>query len=44
MPKTTDEPGGAGETTVSAAGGAVANAYAYARATGSKPRNFPINF
>ncbi|MGH3964495.1 MAG: hypothetical protein ACRDRY_14780 [Pseudonocardiaceae bacterium] len=42
MPKTTDEPGGAGETTVSAAGGAVANAYA--RATGSKPRNFPINF
>ncbi|MGH3799444.1 MAG: molybdopterin cofactor-binding domain-containing protein [Pseudonocardiaceae bacterium] len=42
MPKTTDEPGGAGETTVSAAGGAVANAYA--RATGTKPRSFPINF
>ncbi|MGH3874065.1 MAG: molybdopterin cofactor-binding domain-containing protein [Pseudonocardiaceae bacterium] len=42
MPKTTDEPGGAGETTVSAAGGAVANAYA--RATGSTPRRFPINF
>jgi len=42
MPRTTDEPGGAGETTVSAAGGAVANAYA--RATGTRPRSFPINF
>jgi isoquinoline 1-oxidoreductase beta subunit len=42
MPKTTDEPGGAGETTVPAAGGAVANAYA--RATGTTPRSFPINF
>ncbi|HKR48732.1 MAG TPA: molybdopterin cofactor-binding domain-containing protein [Pseudonocardiaceae bacterium] len=42
MPKTTDDPGGAGETTVAAAGGAVANAYA--RATGTKPRSFPIDF
>ncbi|MGH3777274.1 MAG: molybdopterin cofactor-binding domain-containing protein [Pseudonocardiaceae bacterium] len=42
MHKTADEPGGAGETIVSAAGGAVANAYA--RATGTKPRSFPINF
>ncbi|MGH3996817.1 MAG: molybdopterin cofactor-binding domain-containing protein, partial [Pseudonocardiaceae bacterium] len=42
MQRTSDEPGGAGETTVSAAGGAVANAYA--RATGTKPRSFPINF
>ncbi|MGQ0773666.1 MAG: molybdopterin cofactor-binding domain-containing protein [Pseudonocardiales bacterium] len=42
MPRTTDEPGGAGETTVSAAGGAVANAYA--RATGTTPRSFPLNF
>ncbi|MGQ0717809.1 MAG: molybdopterin cofactor-binding domain-containing protein [Pseudonocardiales bacterium] len=42
MPKTTDEPGGAGETTVPAGGGAVANAYA--RATGTRPRSFPINF
>jgi isoquinoline 1-oxidoreductase beta subunit len=42
MPRTTEEPGGAGETTVAAAAGAVANAYA--RATGVKPRSFPINF
>ncbi len=42
MPKTTDEPGGAGETTVAASGGAIANAYA--RATGTTPRSFPINF
>ncbi|MEU1186229.1 molybdopterin cofactor-binding domain-containing protein [Streptomyces sp. NPDC005859] len=36
------EPGGAGELGVPAAAGAVANAYA--RATGSKPRRFPLNF
>jgi isoquinoline 1-oxidoreductase beta subunit len=36
------EPGGAGELGVPAAVGAVANAYA--RATGIKPRSFPINF
>lgn len=35
------EPGGAGETSVPVAAGAVANAYA--RATGTKPRSFPIN-
>jgi len=38
----TGEPGGVGELSVPAAAGAVANAYA--RATGKKPRNFPINF
>lgn len=38
----TGEPGGAGELGVPAAIGAVANAYA--RATGTKPRRFPINF
>ncbi|WP_319054280.1 xanthine dehydrogenase family protein molybdopterin-binding subunit [Streptomyces europaeiscabiei] len=37
-----DEPGGAGELGVPAAVGAVANAYA--RATGTKPRRFPVNF
>ncbi|MDX3639030.1 xanthine dehydrogenase family protein molybdopterin-binding subunit [Streptomyces sp. MB09-02B] len=37
-----DEPGGAGELGVPAAVGAVANAYA--RATGTKPRSFPLNF
>lgn len=37
-----DEPGGAGELGVPAAVGAVANAYA--RATGTKPRSFPIIF
>ena len=36
-----NEPGGAGETSVAAAAGAVANAYA--RATHTHPRNFPIN-
>ncbi|WP_416978448.1 molybdopterin cofactor-binding domain-containing protein [Streptomyces sp. T028] len=36
------EPGGAGELGVPAAAGAVANAYA--RATGKKPRRFPLNF
>jgi isoquinoline 1-oxidoreductase beta subunit len=36
------EPGGAGELGVPAAAGAVANAYA--RATGTTPRRFPINF
>jgi isoquinoline 1-oxidoreductase beta subunit len=36
------EPGGAGELGVPAAVGAVANAYA--RATGIRPRSFPINF
>jgi isoquinoline 1-oxidoreductase beta subunit len=35
-------PGGAGELGVPAAVGAIANAYA--RATGTKPRSFPINF
>ncbi|WP_278313896.1 xanthine dehydrogenase family protein molybdopterin-binding subunit [Lolliginicoccus levis] len=37
-----DEPGGAGELGVPASVGAVANAYA--RATGTRPRSFPINF
>ncbi|MGW7261013.1 molybdopterin cofactor-binding domain-containing protein [Streptomyces sp. NPDC054834] len=36
------EPGGAGELGVPAAAGAVANAYA--RATGTKPRRFPLTF
>ncbi|MFE0512840.1 molybdopterin cofactor-binding domain-containing protein [Streptomyces sp. NPDC058964] len=36
------EPGGAGELGVPAASGAVANAYA--RATGAKPRRFPLDF
>jgi isoquinoline 1-oxidoreductase subunit beta len=36
------KPGGVGELCVPAAAGAVANAYA--RATGKKPRSFPINF
>ncbi|MGW7402562.1 molybdopterin cofactor-binding domain-containing protein [Streptomyces sp. NPDC054833] len=36
------EPGGAGELGVPAASGAVANAYA--RATGTKPRRFPLDF
>jgi len=38
----TGKPGGVGELCVPAAAGAVANAYA--RATGSNPRKFPINF
>ena len=42
MPPTTGEPGGAGELGVPSAVGAVANAYA--RATGTKPRSFPIIF
>ncbi len=36
------EPGGAGELGVPAAVGAIANAYA--RATGTKPRSFPLDF
>ncbi|MGY1496042.1 molybdopterin cofactor-binding domain-containing protein [Streptomyces sp. QTS52] len=36
------EPGGAGELGVPAAAGAVANAYA--RATGTRPRRFPLTF
>ena len=42
LPANRDEPGGAGELGVAAATGAVANAFA--RATGLKPRSFPINF
>jgi isoquinoline 1-oxidoreductase beta subunit len=42
MPATTTTPGGAGELGLPAAVGAVANAYA--RATGTKPRSFPIIF
>lgn len=38
----TGEPGGAGELGLPAAVGAVANAYA--RATGTKPRRFPLDF
>ncbi|MFF4347329.1 molybdopterin cofactor-binding domain-containing protein [Streptomyces sp. NPDC001530] len=41
MPSRQD-PGGAGELGVPAAAGAVANAYA--RATGTRPRRFPLNF
>ncbi len=41
MPSTR-EPGGAGELGVPAAAGAVANAYA--RATGTRPRRFPLDF
>lgn len=41
MPSRRD-PGGAGELGVPAAAGAVANAYA--RATGTAPRRFPLNF
>jgi isoquinoline 1-oxidoreductase beta subunit len=40
MPSTTGRPGGAGELGVTAASGAVANAWA--RATGTKPRRFPL--
>jgi isoquinoline 1-oxidoreductase beta subunit len=42
MPATSTEPGGAGELGLPAAVGAVANAYA--RATGTKPRSFPLIF
>ncbi|MGG8408680.1 molybdopterin cofactor-binding domain-containing protein [Streptomyces sp. 12297] len=38
----TGEPGGAGELGVPAAVGAIANAYA--RATGTRPRSFPLDF
>ncbi|QKV97341.1 xanthine dehydrogenase family protein molybdopterin-binding subunit [Streptomyces sp. NA02950] len=41
MPSRRD-PGGAGELGVPAAAGAVANAYA--QATGTRPRRFPVNF
>jgi isoquinoline 1-oxidoreductase subunit beta len=41
MPRTTDDPGGAGELGVAAAMAATANAYA--RATGKLPTSFPIN-
>lgn len=42
MPANGGAIGGLGEVGLSAASGAIANAYA--RATGIKPRNFPINF
>lgn len=43
MPPTTSEPiGGLGEVGLSASSGAIANAWA--RATGTKPRSFPLNF
>lgn len=42
LPATGEEPGGAGELGVPAAVGAIANAWA--RATGSKPRSFPLDF
>ncbi len=42
LPANRDTPGGAGELGVAAAVGAVANAYA--RATGTRPRSFPIHF
>ena len=42
MPPTTGKPGGAGELGFPAAAAAVANAYA--RATGTSPRSFPIAF
>ncbi|RSS78151.1 xanthine dehydrogenase family protein molybdopterin-binding subunit [Streptomyces sp. WAC06614] len=42
LPATGDEPGGAGELGVPAAVGAIANAYA--RATGTRPRRFPLDF
>lgn len=41
MPNTGEAIGGLGEVGLSAASGAIANAYA--RATGRKPRNFPLN-
>jgi isoquinoline 1-oxidoreductase beta subunit len=40
MPPTTGKPGGIGELGIPAAVGAIANAYA--RATGNKPRSFPL--
>ncbi|MGB8649619.1 MAG: molybdopterin cofactor-binding domain-containing protein [Mycobacteriales bacterium] len=42
MPATSSKPGGGGELGLPAAVGAVANAYA--RATGTKPRSFPLIF
>jgi isoquinoline 1-oxidoreductase beta subunit len=42
MPANREEPGGAGELPVPVAVGAIA--CAYARATGKKPRRFPIDF
>jgi isoquinoline 1-oxidoreductase beta subunit len=42
FPATRETPGGAGELGVAAATGAVANAYA--RATGLRPRRFPLHF
>jgi len=42
MPANRDKPGGSGELGVPAAAGAIG--CAYARATGKKPRSFPINF
>ncbi|MFZ3468480.1 molybdopterin cofactor-binding domain-containing protein [Streptomyces sp. 4.24] len=42
LPATGTEPGGAGELGLPAAVGAIANAYA--RATGTKPRSFPLDF
>jgi len=43
MPPSSGEPiGGLGEVGLSASSGAIANAYA--RATGKKPRSFPLNF
>ncbi|MGW2668171.1 molybdopterin cofactor-binding domain-containing protein [Streptomyces sp. NPDC001272] len=42
LPATGGEPGGAGELGVPAAVGAIANAWA--RATGAKPRSFPLSF
>jgi isoquinoline 1-oxidoreductase beta subunit len=42
MPPTTGEPGGAGELGLPAAVGAICNAWA--RATGLKPRSFPLIF
>ena len=43
MPPHQSEPGGAGEFGVAASMAAVANANAYARATGTMPTSFPIN-
>ncbi|MFJ2821177.1 molybdopterin cofactor-binding domain-containing protein [Streptomyces toxytricini] len=42
LPATGERPGGAGELGVPAAVGAIANAWA--RATGRKPRSFPLDF
>lgn len=41
LPATTGDPGGAGELGVPVAAGAIATAYA--TATGTKPRSFPVN-